>query len=183
MSRTKSGSRRYPTIDLLSASGRVLLGSGNERSCQRLAVQLALDPGVRSLSFVGSLPLAGEDIDVRMLVAEHDDGCIAYDIVDERDDRDIDTEGLLLIALDQHGVTLRATDSLSISAQPFARNCERIWEYRVLDVNHRLRARIERALGRERLSVRELGRSAGSTSGARPFPSSRVATSIYGEAS
>ncbi|APG12029.1 hypothetical protein BKD09_27200 [Bradyrhizobium japonicum] len=122
---------------------------------------MTLDPAVRSLSFVASLALAGEDIDIHMLVAEHDDGLVAYDIVDERDDRDIDTEGLLLIALDQHHITLRAMDAVSICAQPFARHCERVWEYRSFDVDHSLRARIQRALKRERLSLRELGRTVG----------------------
>ncbi|WP_271557602.1 hypothetical protein [Bradyrhizobium sp. CCBAU 45394] len=161
MTQAKPSSRPSRSIDLLSVAGRALLGDGNESNCRRLAVQLLLDPGVRSLRFVASLPLAGEDIDVRMLVAEHDDGLVAYDIVDERDDRDIDTEGLLLIALDQHHITLRAMDAPSICAQPFARHCERIWEYHALNVGRRLRARIERAVGRDRLSARELGHAVG----------------------
>lgn len=161
MSQTKAGSRRYPSIDLLSASGRALLGSGNESNCRRLAVQLTLDPAVRSLSFVATLPLAGEQIEVGMLVAEHDDGCVAYDIVDERVDRDIDSEGLLLIALDQHDIILRAVDTFSICAQPLAHHCERIWEHRGLEIDHRLGLRIERALERDRLSVRELGHAVG----------------------
>jgi hypothetical protein len=122
---------------------------------------MVLDPGVRSLHFVVSLLLAGEDIDVRMLVAERDDGLVAYDIVDERDDRDLDTEGLLLIALHQHHITLRAMDAASICAQPFARHCECIWEHHALNVDRRLRARIERVLERGRLSVRELGDAVG----------------------
>ncbi|UPJ55282.1 hypothetical protein [Bradyrhizobium sp. 192] len=161
MSQAKAGSRRYLSIDLLSASGRALLGCGNESNCQRLAVQLTLDPAVRSLRFVATLPVAGEQIDVGMLVAEHDDGLIAYDIVDERTHRDIDTEGMLLIALDQHNISLRAVDTASICAQPLAYHCERIWEHRAIDIDRRLRARIERALERDRLSVRELGHAVG----------------------
>lgn len=161
MTQAKLSSRPSRSIDLLSVAGRALLGDGNESNCRRLAVQLLLDPGVRSLRFVASLPLAGEDVDVRMLVAEHDDGLVAYDIVDERDDRDIDTEGLLLIALDQHHITLRAIDALLICAQPLARHCERIWEHHALNVGRYLRARIERVLEGERLSARELGHAVG----------------------
>lgn len=156
MSQTKAGSRRYPSIDLLSISGRALLGCGNESNCRRLAVQLTLDPAVRSLSFVATLPVAGEQIEVGMLVAGHDNGFVAYDIVDERVDRDIDTEGMLLIALDQHDITLRAVDTFSICAQPLASHCEGIWEHRGLKIDHHLGSRIERALESCRLSVREL---------------------------
>lgn len=161
MSQAKAGSRRYPSIDLLSASGRAMLGCGNESNCRRLAVQLTLDPAVRSLSFVPTLPLAGERIEVRMLVAQYDDGFVAYDIVDERVDRDIDTEGMLLIALDQHDITLRAVDTFSICAQPLAHHCERIWDHRGLEIDPHLGSRIERALERDRLRVRELGHAVG----------------------
>ncbi|MDN4982165.1 hypothetical protein QY049_02865 [Bradyrhizobium sp. WYCCWR 13022] len=161
MPQKKTGSRRFASIDLLSASGQALLGCGNESNCRRLAVQLTLDPTVRSLSFVATLPVAGEQIDVGMLVAGRDNGFVAYDIVDERVDRDIDTEGMLLIALDQHDITLRAVDTFSICAQPFASHCERIWEHRALEIDRCLGARIERALERDRLSVRELGQAVG----------------------
>lgn len=161
MSQAKAGSRRYRSIDLLSASGQALLGCGNESNCRRLGVQLTLDPAVRSLRFVGTLPVAGEQIEVGMLVAEHDDGFIAYDIVDERTHRDIDTEGMLLIALDQHNISLRAVDTASICAQPLAYHCERIWEHRAIDIDRSLRTRIERTLERDRLSVRELGHAVG----------------------
>jgi hypothetical protein len=138
-----------------------MLGCGNESISRRLAVQLTLDPGVRSLGFVPTLPVAGEEIEVGMLVAEHDHGRIAYDIVDGRAHRDIDTEGLLLIALDQHGITPRAVDTLSICAQPLAGHCDRIWEHRALEVDHSLRARIEDALDGRRLNVRQLGHAVG----------------------
>lgn len=158
---TDSQVRRYRSINLLSAGGRAMLGCGNESSSRRLAVQLTLDPGVRSLRFVASLPLAGEQIEVGMLVAEYGNGLVAYDIVDERAHRDIDTEGMLLIALDQHGITLRAVDTYTIGAHPLADHCERIWEHRALQVNHRLGGRIERALESKRLTVRELGDAVG----------------------
>ncbi|WP_262048123.1 hypothetical protein [Bradyrhizobium sp. Bra78] len=161
MSQTKGSSRRYPSIDLLSVSGRALIGCGNESNCRKLAVQLTLDPAVRSLSFVPALPLAGEQIEVGMLVAEHENGFVAYDIVDERVDRDIDTEGMLLIALDQHDITLRAVDTFSICAQPLAHRCERIWEHRGLEIAPHLGSRIKRALERDCLSIRELGHAVG----------------------
>lgn len=157
MSKARRSSRRYEQVDLLSANGRALIGSGTESGWQRLAVQLTLAPAVHSLSFVAALRLAGEQIDVGMLVAEYDDGLVAYDIVDERDDRDIDTEGMLLIALDQHEISVSAVDSSSIFAQPLSRNCELIWKHRGIEVDPDIVVRIEHALEGDSLSVRELG--------------------------
>ena len=100
-----------------------------------------------------------------MLVAERDEDSVAYDIVDERPHRDIDSEGLLLIALERHGITRVEIDARSIEAQPRAGNCERIWKHRDLEVKPDLRARIEEALVGRRLSVRDLGRAAKLPSG------------------
>jgi hypothetical protein len=54
---------------------------------------LTLDPTVKSLRFVTSLPVADEEVVVGMLVAEREEGSVASDIIDERPDRDIDSEG------------------------------------------------------------------------------------------
>ena len=114
--------RRNRAIDLLSISGRPMLSLSAPPSFRRLGVQLTLDPTVLSLKFVTSLPLADEEIALGMLVARRAEGSVAYDIVDERPHRDIDSEGLLLIALDHHRITRVEIDARSIGAQPQAGN-------------------------------------------------------------
>jgi hypothetical protein len=151
--------RRNQAIDLLSVRGRRMLGPGRSSNFRRLAVQLTLDPAVRSLGFVASLPLAAEEVAVGMLVAERDEGSIAYDIVDERPHRDIDSEGLLLIALERHGITRVEVDGRLIESEPRASNCKRIWRHCDVEVSPDLRAKIEGALEARRLSVRDLGRA------------------------
>lgn len=136
------------------ATSTIPRGSAN---FNKLAVQLSLDPLVRSFAFVESLPVSGCCVRVGMLVAERDDGRFAFDIVDERPLRDLDTEGLLLVALRQHGISLVKTDGAQINAEPKAANCRRIWNSRV-DVDGSTKASIEAALAeRGSLSIRALG--------------------------
>jgi hypothetical protein len=151
--------RRNQAIDLLSVRGRRMLGSARSPNFRRLAVQLTLDPAVRSLGFVASLPLAAEEVAVGMLVAERDEGSIAYDIVDERPHRDIDSEGLLLIALERHGITRIEVDARLIGSEPRAGNCKRIWKHCDVEVSPDVLARIDSTLEARRLSVRDLGRA------------------------
>jgi hypothetical protein len=136
-----------------------MLASGRSINFRRLAVQLTLDPTVKSLRFVTSLPVADEEVAVGMLVVERDEGSVAYDIVDERPDRDIDSEGLLLIALDTYGITRVEVDARLIESEPRAGNCKRIWKHRDVQVSPDLRARLAGALKARRLSVRDLGRA------------------------
>src|ERR1700731_3450680 len=50
----------------------------------RLVIQLSLDPRVRSIEYVGSIPMSTGLVDLGMLVANRDDGRFAYDLVEER---------------------------------------------------------------------------------------------------
>ena len=150
---------RNRAIDLFSGRGRRMLATGRPSNLHKLAVQLTFDPTVKSLRFVTSLPVASEEVAVGMLVVERDTGRVAYDIVDERPLRDIDSEGLLLIALERHGITRVEVDARSIDSEPRAGNCSRIWTHRDVEVDPDLRARIDGALEARRLSVRELGRA------------------------
>lgn len=155
-----SFSRRNQAIDLLSAADQQMLPDDRSSNLHRLAVQLTIDPAVRSFRIVTSLPLGHEQVAVGMLVAERDEGLVAYDIVDERPQRDIDTEGLLLIVLERHGITRVEIDAGLIGAQPMAGHCEQIWKHRNLEVDPDVRAMIEQTLEGRRLSVRDLGRAA-----------------------
>jgi hypothetical protein len=152
---------RYRAIDLLSASGRAKIGSGRATNLHRLAVQLTLDPDVLSLELVESLSVAGRDVEIGMLVAQFKQTAVAYDIVDEREYRDLDSEGMLLIALDLHRIARVEVDADTIQAEPRATNSDRIWGHRGLDVGRSLRADIETALSYQRMSIKELGSAIG----------------------
>lgn len=103
---------------------------GGTANFNMLALQLSLDPAVRSFEYVESLLVGDCSVPVAMLVALRGGRRVAFDIVDERPVRDLDAEGLLLIALHQNGIDLVEIDGAAINAQPRAGNCLRIWNCR-----------------------------------------------------
>ncbi len=124
----------------------------------KLAIQLSLDPSVTWLEYVESLLFAECTVMVEMLVADNDEGRVAFDIVDERPVRDIDAEGLLLLALEHHQIRIVEIDSASINDEPRANNSLRIWRHRGLPVEKGLVAKIDRALaGQQSVSIQSLG--------------------------
>jgi hypothetical protein len=130
-------------------------------SCSKageLAVQLLLDPHVTALEFSTSLSFSGREVPIEMFVADLDDGGrVAFDIIDERPYRDLDAEGLLLLALESHGIRIMEMDQASIDAEPRASNTCRLWSHREHQVPAHLRAAIDRALAsRRRLTIRSL---------------------------
>jgi hypothetical protein len=124
----------------------------------KLAIWLSLDPSVTWLEYVDSLHFAECTVMVKMLVADNDEGRVAFDIVDERPVRDIDAEGLLLLALEHHQIQIVETDSASINREPRVSNSLRIWRHRGRQVEKGLVAKIDGALaGQRSVSIRSLG--------------------------
>lgn len=148
-----------PAINLLTAADGQSLPDGSSPNLHKLAIQLTIDPAVRSFRFVAALPFNDEQVTVGMLVAERDEGLVAYDIVDERPNRDIDAEGLLLIVLERHEITRFQIDAGVIEAQPMAGNCEQIWKHRSLKIDCDVGALVEQTLRGRCMTVRELGRA------------------------
>ncbi|MFG3593055.1 hypothetical protein [Bradyrhizobium sp. RDI18] len=159
----EGSSRRKVSADATSPRRiEVAINSSRSPSLRNLGIQLSLDPSVRSISFVESLALNGSEVPVRMIVADRDDGRVAYDIIDKRPHRDIDAEGLLLIALQHYGIRLVEIDSSVIDAEPRAANCRRIWRYRHYAVSEPVLEKVVSALpGRRRLAIRALGAMVG----------------------
>jgi hypothetical protein len=124
-----------------------------------LAIQLLLDPRVTALEFRTCLSFSGHEVPVEMFVADLDDGGrVAFDLIDdERPYRDIDAEGLLLLALQSHNIRLIEIDHAVINAEPRASNTRRLWSFREHRVPPPLRATVDRALAvRRRLTIRSL---------------------------
>jgi|SRR5947209_7929572 len=136
------------------ASSDIPAGTAN---FNRLAFQLSLDPAVRAFEYVESLWTQDCSVRVEMLVARRGDRRVAFDIVDERPIRDLDAEGLLLIALQKHDIDLVEIDAAGINAGPKADNCVRIWNARGR-ADEAVRTGIEAALSRQgTLSIGALG--------------------------
>jgi hypothetical protein len=138
------------------ATSAIPTGSAN---FEKLVVQLSVSGNVTSFEFVEALPVLGTRVNVEMLVATRQDGRFAYELVDERPVRDIDTEGLLLIALQQHGIRLVEVDTFRLDAEPEATNRALIWRCRDRPVASNVRKAVEAALIRHGpLPARTLGK-------------------------
>lgn len=133
------------------------------RAFNNLVVQLSIDPGVRSIRYVDSLPAMGRRVKVEMLVAERDDGeRFGHDLVHERQTRDLDSEGLLLLALEANNIHLVEVDQKRIDQEPLASNSLTIWKNRSHPVDDSTRAAIVRALTKQGpVAIRKLGEIAG----------------------
>jgi hypothetical protein len=152
----RTSARKSPPSSALSrkASGRIPKRSTN---FDRLLVQLSLDVSVWAIEYVDTLSVDDCSVRIEMLVAERSDGRFAFDIVDERPHRDLDAEGMLLIALHQNRIALIEVDSASINAEPKATNSLRIWECRDR-APAGTKALVERTLNEHgSLSIQDLG--------------------------
>lgn len=167
MKRVKS--RRSRGADRKSAGKRARIGARHyaEDGCipegqAALAIQLALDPRIHSVRYVPSLPLIDMVVPIRMLVAKTADGRVAFDIVDERPERDLDEDGLLLLTLQQHQIRLVEIECATIGAEPRAGNCRKIWRHRNQHVETSLVAAVDRAVAEGAApTIRTLGRAVG----------------------
>jgi hypothetical protein len=157
----RSPRRKLSAESIVPRASEIAITSDRSPTLRNLSIQLSLDPAVRSVAFVESLTLNGSEIPVHLVVADTSDGRVAYDIIDKRPHRDIDAEGLLLIALENHRIRLVEIDSSMIHAEPRATNCRRIWRYRHYAVPKPVIESIVSALAERRLAIRTLGAMVG----------------------
>lgn len=66
-------------------------------------VQASLDPATRAIEHLPSAPFAGTEVPLDAIVLIRNRGRFALDVVDARPLRDIDAEGLALLALQDLG--------------------------------------------------------------------------------
>jgi hypothetical protein len=129
------------------------------RCFNNLVIQLSVDPLVRSIKYVNSLSALRRRVKVEMLIAEREDGGrFAYDLIDERPPRDLEEEGLLLIALQENCIGLIEVDRTQVNEEPRSGNCLLIWKHRSHPVDGFAKTAIDRALRKHGpLTIRELG--------------------------
>jgi hypothetical protein len=110
-------------------------------------VQTSLDPAVRSIEFIPTARVGATPVDLDAIVIHRDNGRFYLDVVTARPLRDVEDEGLVLIALQELGlapITLTAAD---ITRKPRFANSRLVWSYRLHPVGIRLRTRILQILG------------------------------------
>jgi hypothetical protein len=127
---------------------------------QDVLIQSSLDPRVRSIDYVASAVVAGQQVDLKAIVIQRDDGRFFLDLIPLRRVLDIDRGGLVLIALERLGLKEMTIEADELFREPLCANARFVWLYNGYSVPRQLRERILRALsGKKSVSLRELERS------------------------
>jgi hypothetical protein len=105
-------------------------------------IQASLDPKVRALAFVPTATVGTAQVALKGVVVVRDDGRFHLDVVEARPMRDVEVEGLALIALDNLGLTPLTLTAADIKREPRFANARVVWDYRMHAVGIEMRMRI-----------------------------------------
>jgi hypothetical protein len=114
---------------------------------QDALVQASLDPQVRSIEFLAKARVGASQVDLDAIIIVRDDGRFVLDVVPARPVRDVEDEGMALIALAELGlkqITLTAAD---IRREPRFSNSRLVWNYQMHPVGISMRLRVLQILG------------------------------------
>ncbi|MHC2275345.1 hypothetical protein ACVME8_001956 [Bradyrhizobium diazoefficiens] len=122
--------RRRPDL-FVSAKGPVPIPARHPALREAL-VQASLDPRVRSIAHVptahvSSAPL--EPVAIDAVVLTKDDGRFYLDVVPARQVRELDDEGLVLIALRELELTPLVVTAEDLHREPRCGNCRLVWSH------------------------------------------------------
>lgn len=109
-------------------------------------VQATLDPRVQSIDYIASARVASAVVTLDAVIIEFEDGRYVLDVIPARPVRDIDDEGLMLIALGELELKPLILTEEEIRSEPRRGNANLIWSYSDLTVPVGLRMRILQAL-------------------------------------
>jgi hypothetical protein len=112
-------------------------------------VQATLDPAVRSIEFIASACVQSTPVNINAVVVCRDDGRYLLDVVAARPLRDVEGEGLALIALGELALPTIVLTAADIQRQPRFANCRMVWSYRLHPVGIGVRLRILQALAED----------------------------------
>jgi hypothetical protein len=105
-------------------------------------VQASLDPAVRSIDFIASARVGATPVDLNATVIHRDDGRFYLDVVPVRPLRDVEDEGLALIALAELGLKPLVLTAADIKREPRFANSNLVWNYRMHPVGISMRMRV-----------------------------------------
>jgi hypothetical protein len=129
------------------------------RSLLDALIQASLDPKVVSLSYLATAVVASERISLGAVVVQRDDGRFLLDVVPARPIRDLEDEGLSLIALGELGLKTLLITGKELFREPRCTNARFVWLYNQHRVSRGVRKRILRALDKGPMELGELERS------------------------
>jgi hypothetical protein len=109
-------------------------------------IQASLDPRVRSIDYVGSARVASVQVTLDAVIVHHEDGRYVLDVVPARRMRDIEDEGLVLIALGELKLKPLVLTAEEIRREPRRANANLVWSHNDVTVPIGLRMRILQVL-------------------------------------
>jgi hypothetical protein len=109
-------------------------------------VQTTLDPQVRALEFIPTATVGTSPVALKAIVVVRDDGRFHLDVVEARPVRNIETEGLALLALDRLGLIPLTLTAADIKREPRFGNSRLVWSYKLHPVGIGLRMRVLQVL-------------------------------------
>ena len=125
-------------------------------------VRVSLNPQVRSIDYVAEAIVASEQVDIDAIVVQRDDSSFLLDVVPARRIRDVDDEGLALIALAQLRFEPWIITAEELRREPRYTNAKLVWSYSQhrapIDFRMRIQALLEEKsiqLGRLIQTVRD----------------------------
>ena len=105
-------------------------------------IQATLDPSVRAIEFLAQAHVGASQVDLDAIVIDRDDGRFVLDVVPARPVRDVEIEGLVLIALAELDLTPLVLTAADIEREPRFANSRLVWSYRLAPVGITLRMRV-----------------------------------------
>ncbi|WP_459591351.1 hypothetical protein [Bradyrhizobium diazoefficiens] len=111
----------------------------------------SLDPAVREISYVATAHAGSPQVSVEIdaIILTREDGRLHLDVVPARRVRDLDTEGLVQIALRELGLQQLVVTSEHLRAEPRKSNARLVWSYKDRSVAVPLRLSILKVLADE----------------------------------
>jgi hypothetical protein len=112
-------------------------------------IQSTLDPSVRAIEFLAQARVAATQIDLNAIVIVRDDGRFYLDVVPARPVRDVEIEGMALIALAELDLTPITLTAADIRREPRFANSRLVWSYRLHPVGISMRMRVLQILAED----------------------------------
>jgi hypothetical protein len=109
-------------------------------------VQSTLDPAVRAIEFLATARVDATQVNLGAIVIVRDDGRFVLDVVPARPIRDIDHEGLALIALAQLDLMPITLTAAEIKREPRFANSRLVWSHRLCPVGIAMRMAVLQTL-------------------------------------
>jgi hypothetical protein len=109
-------------------------------------IQATLDPSVRTIEFLAQARVGATQVDLGAIIIVRDDGRFVLDVVAARPVRDVEQEGLALIAYSRLGLSQITLTAADIKREPRFANSRLVWSYRLAPVGISMRMAILQVL-------------------------------------